>query len=97
MSKKLFLGLLALLLAAIPLSAAAAPGSVSGDPAADMVVDIVVMRPLGLVTTVVGAALTVLALPFTIPSGSVKASANALIVEPARYTFERPLGEFDDY
>ena len=88
MSKKRILTLLTL--AAIPLSAAAEHGNtVSGDKATDMVVDIVVMRPLGLVTTVVGAVLTVVALPFTIPSGSVGASAHELIVKPADYTFNR--------
>lgn len=68
--------------------------TVSGDKATDMVVDVVVMRPLGLVATVAGAALTVVALPFTLPSGSVGASAHELIVKPAEYTFKRPLGDF---
>jgi hypothetical protein len=36
----------------------------------------------------------VVALPFTIPSGSVEASARELIVKPAEYTFQRPLGDF---
>ncbi|MEQ1591789.1 MAG: hypothetical protein ABL892_05305 [Thiobacillaceae bacterium] len=93
MSKKRIL--MAWVLAAIPLSAVAEhDNTVSGDKATDMVVDIVVVRPLGLVTTVVGAALTVIALPFTLPSGSVGASAHELIVKPADYTFNRPLGEF---
>ena len=93
MSKKRIL--MAWVLAAIPLSAVAEHGNtVSGDKATDMVVDIVVVRPLGLVTTVVGAVLTVVALPFTLPSGSVGASAHELIVKPADYTFNRPLGEF---
>jgi hypothetical protein len=37
----------------------------------------------------------VVALPFTIPSGSVKESAQFMVVEPAEYTFKRPLGEFE--
>lgn len=86
----------ALMLAALPMPAAADdPGTVSGDRATDMIVDVVVMRPLGLATTLVGTVLTVVALPFTIPSGSVRDSAQALIVQPAEYTFKRPLGEFD--
>jgi hypothetical protein len=82
-----------LLLAATPPAAVA--DTISGDKATDMLVDVVVVRPLGLVTTVAGAALSVIALPFTLPSGSVNASVQALVVEPARYTFGRPLGEFD--
>lgn len=68
----------------------------SGDKATDMVVDAVVMRPLGLAATVVGTVLTVVTLPFTIPSGSVESSARELILRPAEYTFKRPLGDFSD-
>ena len=97
MGKRLNSAMLALALVVTPLSAAAQPDeSVTGDRAADMVIDAVIMRPLGLVATVLGAALTVVALPFTIPSGSVEASAHELIVRPAEYTFKRPLGDFSD-
>jgi len=54
------------------------------------------MRPLGLFATVAGTALTVVALPFTVPSGSVESSARELILKPAEYTFKRPLGDFSD-
>ena len=95
--RKLRTGILALTLIAVPaLSVAQQEGTVSGDKATDMVVDVVVIRPLGLITTVIGTALTVVALPFTIPSGSVEASARELIVKPAEYTFKRPLGDFSD-
>jgi hypothetical protein len=87
--------LLALLLAVSLPGLADDPNTVSGDKTTDMVVDVLVIRPLGLVTTAVGTVLTVIALPFTIPSGSVKESAKAMILEPAEYTFKRPLGEFE--
>ncbi|MGH8717391.1 MAG: hypothetical protein ACREV0_00355 [Burkholderiales bacterium] len=61
-----------------------------------MLVDIVIARPLGLVATVVGAAAWVVSLPFSLPSGSADEAAQALIVDPARYTFKRPLGEIPD-
>ena len=77
-------------------AAAQQDGTISGDKSTDMVVDAVVMRPLGLVATLVGTVLTVVALPFTIPSGSVESSARELIVKPAEYTFKRPLGDFSD-
>jgi hypothetical protein len=92
MRHRLIVGVLLL----IAMSAAQADDTVSGDRATDMVVDVVVMRPLGLVATVLGTALTVVALPFTIPSGSVGESAQAFIVKPAEYTFKRPLGDFSD-
>ena len=95
MCKRLAFALLAVVLAVSPVSVGAQQeDSVTGDKATDMVVDAVVLRPLGLVATVTGAVLTVVALPFTIPSGSVKASARTLILKPADYTFRRPLGDF---
>ena len=95
MNKKLKAWFIALVLAVAPLSATAENnGTVTGDKATDMVVDLVVVRPLGLAATVIGTVLTVVALPFTIPSGSVESSARELIVKPAEYTFNRPLGEF---
>lgn len=70
------------------------PGTISGDKGTDMLVDLLVMRPLGIVATAVGAVAFVVALPFTIPSDSVDASARELVGKPAQYTFSRPLGEF---
>ncbi len=80
-----------LLLAAPPALAQSAPPSGS-----DMMVDLVVTRPLGLLGVAAGSALFVIALPFTIPSGSVGKSAEELIKKPLRYTFIRPLGELPD-
>ncbi len=89
--------LLAVSLGLMPIAAPAQQDkTVSGDKATDMVVDVVVMRPLGLVATVMGTVLTVVALPFTIPSGSVESSARELILRPADYTFRRPLGDFGE-
>ncbi len=72
-----------------------ADDSVTGDKGSDMILDLVITRPFGLVATVVGAAAFVVALPFTIPSGNVKETADALVKRPIVYTFDRPLGEFD--
>jgi len=88
--------LLAVTLLAPACATAQQDDTVSGDKATDMVVDAVVMRPLGLAATVVGTVLTVVALPFTIPSGSVETSARELILRPVAYTFKRPLGDFRD-
>lgn len=95
MGSRLRAGLLALVLATLATSSAAGQAdSGTGDRATDMVLDVVVMRPLGLAATLIGSVLTVVALPFTIPSGSVESSAHELIVKPAEYTFTRPLGDF---
>jgi len=62
----------------------------------DMFVDLGITRPLGLLGVVAGSAAFVIALPFTIPSGSVGRSAEELVKKPLRFTFKRPLGELPD-
>jgi hypothetical protein len=57
-----------------------------------MMIDLVVLRPFGLVATALGTAVFIASLPFTLPTLSVKQAAKKLIVEPAKYTFARPLG-----
>lgn len=95
MSKRLGTSLLALVLIALPYPALADDaGTISGDKGTDMLVDAVVLRPLGLVGTVLGTVVTVVTLPFTLPSGSAEDAAQYMIVAPAEYTFNRPLGDF---
>jgi hypothetical protein len=94
-SGKVASGLLILALAAPGSVPADDPNTISGDKGTDMLVDALVMRPLGLVGTVLGAAVTVVTLPFTLPTGSADEAAQYMIVEPAEYTFNRPLGDFD--
>jgi hypothetical protein len=57
--------------------------------------DAAIGRPLGLATTVVGTTLFVVTLPFTAASGSTREAAHALVVQPAGWTFVRPLGRSD--
>lgn len=61
--------------------------------ASGMVLDAVVVRPMGIVGTALGTVFFVGSLPFTILSGNVGEAADTLVVKPARYTFMRPLGE----
>lgn len=57
-----------------------------------MIVDMVFVRPFGLVATVVGTAFFIASLPFSAPGGNTKAAFQKLVAEPAAYTFHRPLG-----
>jgi hypothetical protein len=60
--------------------------------------DVVVVRPVSFVATVLGSVFFVVALPFAAASKSTKDTANVLVVEPAEYTFTRPVGDFSsDY
>lgn len=69
--------------------------TVTGDKATDMAVDLVIVRPLGIVGAAVGTVGFVLALPFTLPSGSAGETAEEWIGKPLEYTFDRPLGNFN--
>ncbi|MDS4019102.1 MAG: hypothetical protein RKR03_01110 [Candidatus Competibacter sp.] len=55
--------------------------------------DLLVARPGGLVATVLGTAVFVVGLPFTLINGSTEQAAQQLVVKPANYTFSRPLGQ----
>jgi hypothetical protein len=81
-----------LALAAAP--AVSAAGSASEQPTmGEMLVDGVVVRPLGLGATVVGIATWIVTLPFSALGGNVGEATQTLIVDPAAFTFTRPLGE----
>ncbi|MBW2056047.1 MAG: hypothetical protein JRH07_10755 [Deltaproteobacteria bacterium] len=54
------------------------------------IVDLLVMRPLGVIATLAGTGLFIVTLPFTVPTRSVDKSAQRFVVAPFRYTFSRP-------
>ena len=57
--------------------------------------DVLVVRPVCLVATVIGSVVFVVALPAAAISKSVKKTANTLVVKPANATITRPLGDMD--
>ncbi|WP_020651127.1 hypothetical protein [Solimonas variicoloris] len=64
--------------------------------AAAMAADLILVRPLGLVATVLGAGLFVVQLPLSLVQGEPPSDpARRLVVEPARFTFSRPLGDME--
>lgn len=88
--------------AALAFAAGAAAQDESTEPRIDrapsaeaMVFDLFVMRPLGLVGTVAGAAIFVVSLPFDAIAWNFSDPARRLVGEPAQFTFTRPLGELD--
>jgi hypothetical protein len=64
------------------------------DPHMRMVGDILLIRPLGIVATVVGGALFVVSLPFSALGGNTEDVYQTMVVEPAKFTFTRPIGDF---
>jgi len=61
--------------------------------------DLLIYRPLGLLSTIVGTAVFIGVSPFTAlatipePHNAFHKTANIFIVAPANYTFSRPLGD----
>ena len=62
-----------------------------------MAVDALIVRPLGIAAIIVGTALFVVSLPFSALGGNTKNAYERLIVDPVKFTFKRPLGDFDQY
>ena len=60
--------------------------------AAAMVCDLVFLRPLGLAATILGSALFIISIPFT-AGRNIAYTKKKFVEEPAKYTFQRPLGE----
>lgn len=66
----------------------------SSDAAAEVIVDTVALRPLGIAAIGVGTAAFIVSLPFAVISGTTGKTARIFIKAPVDYTFARPLGEF---
>jgi hypothetical protein len=66
----------------------------SDDNSLQVVGDVVLARPGCFIATVLGTAVFIVALPVAVASGSVKQTARTLVVQPAKATFTRPLGDF---
>jgi hypothetical protein len=58
-----------------------------------MLADTFMIRPFMIVGTALGLATFVITLPFSALGGNIGEAGNTLVVEPAKYTFVRPLGE----
>lgn len=59
-----------------------------------MTVDAAVVRPASLVATVAGTGLFIVSLPFSLLGHNADKAGERLVAEPAKYTFTRPLGNF---
>ncbi len=60
---------------------------------AAIIMDILIVRPLGLVSIAFGTGVFILALPFSIPTKTVRITGEKLVKEPVIFTFKRPVGE----
>ncbi len=62
----------------------------------EMFADALIVRPMTLAASVVGAATWVVTLPFTLFSGNAGDAGKSWVVDPLGYTFVRPLGDISD-
>jgi hypothetical protein len=81
-------------LCALALLSSATPASAGEEGTLGALADLGLVRPGCFVATVGGTALFIVALPFAAMSGSVKKTAQTLVVIPAKATFTRPVGDF---
>jgi len=61
----------------------------------EVIADVVVVRPGCLLATVIGSAFFVVALPAAAISRSIPKTADVLVVQPAKATFTRPVGDME--
>lgn len=81
----------------IPFGTSALAGSqkMSDDLSAGaMAADLIFARPLGIVALVLGSAIFIVSLPFSALGGNAGEASQKLVVDPAKFTFKRPLGDF---
>ena len=62
----------------------------------EVIVDLLLARPLGLVGSVAGLAIHGVGLLFSVPGENFSEVAEVMVEDPLHYTFNRPLGRFDD-
>ena len=66
----------------------AAPG------AGSMTFDFFILRPLGVVATILGSGLFVVSYPFAAMGGNSQSAYDNMVKAPASFTFTRALGDF---
>jgi hypothetical protein len=96
-SKQSVIFLLIAALVFVPFGTSALAGGSSVDEEnsdAAMAADLVFIRPLGIVATVLGCAVFIVSLPFSALGGNTTEASQKLVKAPAKFTFKRPLGQF---
>lgn len=92
--KKLFttLSLAMFLAVSAPSPAMAYENGPESGQDASIILDLVVLRPVGFLATAAGLVIFVGSLPISIPTLSVGKAFDSLVKAPAHYTFVRELG-----
>ena len=80
----------------VPFAAALAQGQGEEESSStgQMTFDLLLIRPFGMLATLLGSAAFLVSLPFSALGGNVEPAYEKMVVAPALYTFDRPLGSF---
>lgn len=62
----------------------------------EVIVDLFMARPLGVVGSAAGLIMQGVGLLFSVPGENSSETAEVLVEEPLNYTFSRPLGRFEN-
>lgn len=85
---------------ALQLVGAGPPASEPSGPSAletgSLMVDLLVLRPLGMAATAVGFGFFLIAGPLAAPTGQFGEAWDTFVISPYEFTFQRPLGELED-
>jgi hypothetical protein len=84
----------ALALAPVPAALAQEAGESEERSAGAMTFDLLLIRPVGVVATVLGSALFIASVPFAAAGGNTMPAYEKMVIQPAKFTFQRPLGFF---
>lgn len=79
----------------IPFGSAAMAGGPSDNEktSGKMALDLLLVRPAGILATLCGSAIFIVGVPFSALGGNTRDTYEKLVVEPVKFTFKRPLGD----
>lgn len=63
--------------------------------AEEVIGDVILLRPLGFCALVFGTVVYIVSLPGAMITKSTEQTAEVLVKDPFRYTFQRPIGEME--
>ncbi len=62
----------------------------------DVIIDLFMVRPLGIVGSAFGITMHTFGLLFSVPGENFSETAETLVEDPLNYTFNRPVGRFEE-
>jgi hypothetical protein len=94
-SKRFIIFFVIVAMVIIPFASTALAQEQDGEAdAGKMTIDLLLMRPFGILAVVLGSAAFVVSLPFSAMGGNIEPAYEKMVAAPASYTFKRPLGSF---